>query len=163
MKHCRIYLGGFLLLVMASCTQQVDVFEKNTPIPSYKWKKNFGAAGSFQITDTISSYNIYLVLRHLDAYQYKNIWLNVGLKSPGDTMYFQKVNLPLANDAGGWEGAGMNDIWEVRKLLNGQPRRFIKKGEYVFDIRHIMREEPLDGIISAGFRVEKAIQPVNKN
>lgn len=156
------YIVAFIILFV-SCKQKVDVFEKNTVISSYKWNKGFAATGTFAITDTLSGYNIYLVLRHTDAYQYNNIWLNVGLKGPGDSMYFQKVNLTLGNDAAGWEGAGMNDIWEVRKLLNGQPRRFIKKGEYSFNIKHIMRDDPLEEIMSAGFRVEKAITPSVKN
>jgi hypothetical protein len=57
----------------------------------------------------------------------------------------------------------MNDIWEVRKLISGQPRRFKKAGEDRFDIRHIMRDEPMQGIMSAGIRVEKAIAPASKN
>lgn len=162
-KFYRIVCLLVFLVWMVSCKQQVGVFEKNTAIPSYNWNKNFAATGSFNITDTLSSYNIYLVIRHADSYQYNNIWLNVGLKSPGDSLYIQKINLSLGNDATGWEGSGMNDIWEVRKLLNGQPRRFIKKGTYSYEIRHIMRENPLKGIMSAGFRVEKAILPVNKN
>ena len=71
-------------------------------------------------------------------------------------MHFQHADLSLANDATGWEGSGMNDIWEVRKLLNGRPRRFVKAGEYRFSITQIMRDNPLPGIISAGLRVQKA-------
>jgi hypothetical protein len=51
----------------------------------------------------------------------------------------------------------MNDIWEVRKLLNGKPRRFKKTGEYKFRIFQIMREDPLKNVMSAGLRVEKAL------
>ena len=71
-------------------------------------------------------------------------------------MFFQNINLTLANDANGWEGSGMNDIWEVRKLVNGQPRRFIKAGDYKFSITQIMRDNPLPGIMSAGLRVQRA-------
>ena len=154
-----IIIAGLLLLSFLSCKQEVGVFEKNTPIPSYSWSRDHAAKGKFTISDTLAVYDLYVVLRHLDSYSYKNIWLNIGLKGPGDTMYFQKVNLTLASDAKGWEGSGMNDIWEVRKLLNDRPRRFIKSGEYEFEIRHIMREDPLKGIISSGFRVEKAGKP----
>lgn len=159
MKAC---LGFFLLLLFASCGR-VDVFEKNTTIPSYAWSRNYHANGEFLIVDTASQYNIYVVLRHLDKYPYNNIWLNIGLKSPGDSMYYQKVNLSLGNDVLGWEGTGMNDIWEVRKLISGRPRRFKKKGQYRFDISHIMRDEPLKGVMSVGIRVEKAITPTAKN
>ena len=148
----------FFLPVLAcsffSC-RQLDVFEKNTPIPHYRWKSNFSAEGSFIINDTLVPYNIYIVLRHTDAYMYNNIWVNVGLKAPGDTMYFQRLNLVLGHDATGWEGTGMNDIWEDRKLINRQPRRFIKKGEYKFSIKQAMRDDPLPGIMSAGLRVVK--------
>lgn len=141
------------IMLLASC-RQVAVFEKNTPIPDYKWSLGYAAKGSFEITDTLSSYNIYIVLRHTDAYEFNNIWLNVGLQSPGDSLFFQKVDLPLGSDAGGWEGTGMNDIWEVRKPL-ALNKRFRKNGEYQFSIFHIMRQDPLKWVMSAGLRVEK--------
>ena len=150
------FLLLFAIPALISSCKQVAVYEKNTSIPHYKWQQNFAATGSFIIKDTLSAYNIYIVIRHTDAYKYNNIWLNVGLQSPGDTMFFQNVNLSLANDASGWEGTGMNDIWEVRKIINGQPRRFIKNGEYKFSITHIMRDNPLPDIMSAGLRVQKA-------
>ncbi|MBC7935978.1 MAG: gliding motility lipoprotein GldH [Rhizobacter sp.] len=143
------------MLVLVNSCGQVAVFEKNTPIPSYKWSGSFAAEGTFEIKDTLASYNLYLVLRHTDAYDKNNIWLNVGLQSPGDSLFFQKVDLTLGNDATGWEGTGMNDIWEVRKPL-ALNKRFKKNGEYHFRIFHIMREDPLNEIMSAGLRVEKA-------
>jgi gliding motility-associated lipoprotein GldH len=141
-------------LIISSC-KQIDIFEKNTVIPDYEWKSNFIISGSFTITDTISAYSIYLVLRHTDAYKYNNIWLNVGLQPPGDSLIKQKVDLKLGDDANGWEGTGMNDIWELRKLLNGEPRRFKKAGEYHFTIAQVMRDEPLLHVMSAGLRIEK--------
>ena len=141
-------------LINSSC-KQIDIFEKNTVIPNYEWKSNFIVSGSFNITDTISAYSIYLVLRHTDAYKYNNIWLNIGLQPPGDSLIKQKVDLKLGDDANGWEGNGMNDIWELRKLLNGAPRRFKKAGEYKFTIAQVMRDEPLLHVISAGLRIEK--------
>ncbi len=142
------------LLFLASC-KQIDVFEKNTVIPDYQWKSDFKVSGSFTISDTISAYSIYLVLRHTDAYQYNNIWLNIGLQPPGDSLQKQKIDIKLGDDANGWEGTGMNDIWEVRKLLNGEPRRFKKPGYYYFEITQIMRDNPLPEMMSAGLRIEK--------
>lgn len=144
----------FISFLFISC-KQVDVFEKSTPIPHYQWQHHFAVNGSFMITDTSSAYNIYIVLRHTDAYKYNNLWINAGLQAPGDSMIFQKVNLVLANDATGWEGTGMDDIWEVRKLLNGEPKKFKKSGEYKFTISHIMRDNPLTDIMSMGMRVQR--------
>ncbi|RYG41127.1 MAG: gliding motility lipoprotein GldH [Chitinophagaceae bacterium] len=150
-----INIALLLFAVLTGCTQ-VNVFEKNTPIPGSKWSRNFPATGSFEITDTSSFYNIFIVLRHTDSYNYNNIWLNIGVMSPGDSMRYQKMDLALGNDREGWEGTGMNDIWEVRKLIFGQPRRFARPGTYKFSINHIMRNDPLPHIMSAGMRIEKA-------
>jgi len=151
----RFFLIISLCLVMISSCTQIDIFEKNTSIPKYEWQPGFSASGDFEIADTVSAYSIYLVLRHTDAYLYNNIWLNVGLQPPGDSLHVQKVNLQLGDDAHGWEGTGMNDIWEVRKLLNGQPRRFKQSGKYHFTIGQIMRDNPLLHVMSVGLRLEK--------
>ncbi|HQW92238.1 MAG TPA: gliding motility lipoprotein GldH [Ferruginibacter sp.] len=158
-RNCFIKLQ-ILILAAAGCLftvscSQIDVYEKHTVIPAYEWQNSFSATGDFLITDTVSAYSIYLVIRHTDAYQYNNIWLNIGLQPPGDSMYIQKVNLSLGDDANGWEGSGMNDIWELRKLLNGEPRRFKQAGKYQFTISHIMRDNPLLHVMSVGLRVEK--------
>lgn len=160
MRKLSFYKFQFLFLPVAFCLfatscKQIDVFEKNTTIPEYKWQQKFSAKGDFLITDSIAAYSIYLVLRHTDAYQYNNIWLNIGLQPPGDSMHYQKVNLQLGDDANGWEGTGMNDIWEVRKLLNAEPRRFKQPGKYRFTISQVMRDDPLLYIMSAGLRIEK--------
>jgi gliding motility-associated lipoprotein GldH len=61
----------------------------------------------------------------------------------------------LSDDAHGWYGSGMDDIWEFRKLLNSTPMRFKKNGLYHFSLLNIMRDNPLEGVMSAGVRVEK--------
>jgi gliding motility-associated lipoprotein GldH len=138
---------------LPSCTQ-LDTFEKNTSIPNYQWQSSFAAKGSFAITDTAVAYNAYIVLRHSDAYKYNNIWLNVGIQPPADTMRYQKVDLQLGIDDKGWTGAGMNDIWEQRQILF-TGRHFKTTGTYNFSIKQIMRDDPLPAIMSAGLRVEK--------
>jgi gliding motility-associated lipoprotein GldH len=149
-----LIIAATIYVSAGSCTQ-IELFEKNTVIPGYEWRHDFSAKGDFLITDTISAYSIYLVLRHTDAYQYNNIWLNIGLQPPGDSMHTQKVNIKLGDDANGWEGSGMNDIWEIRKLLNGEPRRFKQAGKYSFNISQVMRDNPLLQVMSVGLRVEK--------
>ena len=152
----KIILPFLVLCCTLSSCREIDLFEKNVSIPKMEWYNNFNSAGSFLIKDTTSSYNVYLVLRHTDAYLYNNIWLNVGLQSPGqDTLQYQKINLSLGNDAQGWEGVGMNDIWEVRKLISGTPKRFIKAGQYNFSIVQLMRDNPLNQVMSVGLSVQK--------
>jgi gliding motility-associated lipoprotein GldH len=142
-----------------SCIK-IDQFEKTAQIPSREWFYNNTPDFTFHITDTISLYNLYIVLRHTDAYNYNNIWLRLGTEFPGDSMQFQNINLTLASDAKGWEGTGMDDIFEVRKNISRGPVSFKKPGDYTFSVSQIMRENPLENILNVGVRVEKVrLQP----
>ena len=153
------YICSTVFILFAFCfvtgCKKTEVFEKSTPIPKHEWKYDRQPAFEFAITDTASLYNLYIVLRHTDAYRYNNIWLNVGTEAPGDTVRFQRFDLQLGTDATGWEGAGMGDIWEVRKSVTRGPFKFNKAGNYKFIIAQIMRENPLPGVMSVGVRVEK--------
>ena len=145
---------ALLLFLIAGCTK-INVFEKNVHIPSQTWSYNYAPSFSFNISDTSSNYNVYIVLRHTDAYKYNNCWLSLGSQAPGDSMHFQNINLQLANDQTGWEGTGMDDIYEVRKTITPGPVPFTRAGTYTFTIKQIMRENPLLHILDIGVRVEK--------
>ncbi len=138
-----------------SCTK-MDVFEKNAVIPNSQWTFALVPTFDFDISDTAASYNIYIVLRHTDAYRYNNIWLKIGTRAPGDSIHSQKFELQLGSDAKGWEGTGMDNIWEVRKLVtNNAPLQFNKAGTYRFTVAQIMRENPLANVMNVGVRIEK--------
>jgi gliding motility-associated lipoprotein GldH len=153
------YKSALLILTVISiwltACSKIDVFEKNIAIPGHKWNYNMQPLFDFTISDTTAQYNLYLVLRHTDAYPYNNIWLNIGSQAPADTMRYQRFDLQLGTDAGGWEGNGMDDIWEVRKSITKGPIKFNKKGNYKFSVAQVMRENPLTEIMSVGVRVEK--------
>ena len=158
MKRTPIFLLLFILLIH-SCTPPVGVFEKNISIPDHEWSSSFKPEISFEIKDTAALYRLYVVLRHTDAYGFKNIWLNVGVQSPGgDKIYSNRINLLLASDEKGWLGKGMDDVFEHRASLENAPRNFPKPGIYKFTLQQIMREDPLDHVMNAGIRLEKVAQ-----
>ncbi|MEP7109615.1 MAG: gliding motility lipoprotein GldH [Ferruginibacter sp.] len=153
------YKSSFVILAaltlwLTACSK-IDVFEKNTAIPGHQWHYSLQPVFEFTISDTLSLYNLFVVIRHTDAYRYNNVWLNIGSQSPADTMRYQRFELVLGTDAEGWEGTGMDDIWELRKSITKGPFKFNKTGNYKFSIAQIMRENPLPEILSVGVRVEK--------
>lgn len=154
-KRLHFFYGSLLVMILLVSCSKLDTFEMNTSIPNYQWKSSFAIKGSFLITDTAAAYNTYIVLRHTDAFKYNNIWLNVGIQPPADTMHYQKVDLSLGTDATGWLGTGMNDIWEVRQPLFGRAFKFRKPGTYNFVLTQIMRDDPLPAVMSAGMRLQK--------
>jgi gliding motility-associated lipoprotein GldH len=145
----------FFSVTFVSCIR-VNLFEKQATIPSQQWYYTDVPRFTFHISDTTSLYNVYIILRHTDLYNYNNIWLRIGSDTPGDSiMHYQKINLQLANDSRGWSGTGMDDIFEVRKNISAGPLSFKKLGDYTFSVAQIMRENPLKYILNIGVRVEK--------
>ncbi len=150
----KFFLISLLPIIFASCIK-IDLFEKQVTIPSQQWFYTNVPKFTFHIDDTTSLYNVYVILRHTDLYKYNNIWLRIGLKTPTNSFNYQNVNVVLATDAKGWEGTGMDDIYEVRKSISAAPFSFKTAGDYTFSIKQIMRENPLKNILNVGLRVEK--------
>ncbi len=145
-----------VVCICSSSCRQLDVYEKNVSVSNYQWKSSFVPGFDFEITDTASEYNLYIVLRHTDAYHYNNIWLNITGMIDKDTLVTAPhVEMLLGSEDKGWEGTGMDDIWEVRKAINTKPVPFKKKGLYHFKVAQVMREDPLANVISVGMRVER--------
>lgn len=135
---------------------KIEVFEKNVSIPKHEWKWDYTPEINFSISDTSSLYNIYISIRHTEAYEYRNLWLFVSTKLPGDTAYKkERIELPLQSPDGKWISAtGMDDIWEHRILLFKEVS-FKKQGTYSIQLEQNMRDNPLLHIMNAGVRIEK--------
>ena len=154
LKYCFLFIA--IVLFISSCST-LDVFEKSTSFNKHEWKTNQKPTFNFTIQDTVSLYNIYVVVRHDDAYHYNNLWLNIITQAPSSKPINQQVELTLANNTKGWLGTGMDDIFDHRIRITNAPIK-LKKGDYNFSLQHIMREDPLPFILSIGIRVEK-VQP----
>lgn len=127
-------------------------------IPEHNWQSNYRPQFSFEIKDTTVPYQLYIILRHNERYNYNNIWLNLYTKAPGSTTASKaQYELPLATNERGWLASGMDDLYEHRILLTPTSERFYFKtaGVYTFSLQHIMREDPLENVMSVGLRIEK--------
>lgn len=141
-------------LQLVACTT-VDLYEKSVPIPGHEWSSDFKPTFKFIINDTVPVYQVFLVLRHTEKYNYNNIWLNVTSQAPGDTVLRSRDEITLATNEKGWLGSGMDDVYEHRLPLSLPEFRITKPGEYNFQIEHIMREDPLQHVMNVGIRIEK--------
>jgi gliding motility-associated lipoprotein GldH len=152
----KVFPVFFLLAIaFSACMPSIDVFEKDVVIPGQQWQSSFQPQITFDIQDTSSTYNVYLVLRHTDAYNYNNIWIKASVLQPGDArIRAQRFNLALATNEKGWLGSAMDDIYEERVLVQPQTK-FSAPGSYHFTLEQIMREDPLLHVLNVGLRVEK--------
>jgi gliding motility-associated lipoprotein GldH len=151
----KITLLLLLAITVGSCTT-IDVFEKSNHFSNQQWAAVDTPIINFTVTDTSSLYNVYLVLRHTDAYNYNNIWVNITTKTPQNTVLNQQLNVELAKNNKGWLGTGMDDIFEHRIRITRQAIALPAKGNYSFTLKQLMRQDPLQHVLNAGIRIEKA-------
>ena len=152
LKKFLFYLVPCFLLIV-SCTT-IDLYEKTVPVPGHAWNNSFRPTFDFTIKDTTSLYQLFLVLRHNEKYNYSNIYVNIYVQGPGqDTLQKIQQNIDLANNEKGWLATGFDDIYEQRRPLGR--RQALKAGQYKFTIEQIMREDPLENILDVGLRLEK--------
>ena len=137
-----------------SCTT-LDVYEKHHFFSTHQWDSRDTVSVQFEITDTTQPYRISLVLRHENAYAYKNIWIETNFNTPDSS--YQVVREFVLADNLRWLGNRVDDIAEHRIRYNEQPL-YLRKGLYKFRLKQVMREDPLRYIMMAGIRVEK-VQP----
>lgn len=149
----KVFLFIILSATLSACST-LDVYEKTVAFPQHEWKNTEKPSFTFTIDDTTSAYKIFVILRHEDAYHFNNIWLNISTQAPKDSVKTQLVNITLADNAKGWLGTGMDDVFDHRALITRAPVK-LKKGNYTFTLQQNMREEPLQFVLNAGIRVEK--------
>jgi gliding motility-associated lipoprotein GldH len=157
-------LKNFLVLLLVvlcfhwmACTPPDGIYEKDIPLPGHQWAGGFKPTFTFNISDkdTASRYNIYIVLRHTDAYNYNNIWIRGTVKQPGDSATrSDRYDLLLATNDKGWLGTGMEDIYEQRVSIQ-QSTKFRQPGAYSLTLEQVMREDPLKHVMNVGVRIER--------
>lgn len=174
MKRLKTVLGISVVCVamMISSCARIDLYEKVVSIPNFQWQSSYKPQFTFRISDTTVPYQVFIVLRHNDQYNYNNIWVNLYTELPADSSRrdtthaavdssnsadsIQKVQyeLPLANKER-WLGTAMGDVYEHRVLITPKPVYFTRTGEYKYTIEHAMREDPLLNMLNVGLRIEK--------
>ena len=152
----KVFAIAILLTALIAGCKQIDVYEKTIPFPKHEWASSDKPAFNFTITDTAARYNVFVVLRHGDAYHFNNLWIDIITIPPGDTAQTVRANLKLGDNQK-WLGNTIDDIVEHRILINNNPLKF-KGGNYKFILQQVMREDPLQYILNAGIRVEKVTQ-----
>lgn len=155
MKQFTSYSIWILLSVFClSACHYPGYYEKSVRIKNLQWPSSQRATFDFDIQDTGSTYNIYIVFRHLDAYHYNNVWMDITTMAPKDTAITQKLNLKLGDNKK-WLGSIADDIVDHRILITRNPIT-LRAGHYTFILHNAMREDPLLNVLNVGIRVAKA-------
>ncbi len=151
-------LAGMLALVFLAGCRPGPEYQDHFTIPNHAWKSDFRPEFKFVISDTAVPYQLFLIVRHTDAYRFQNIWINLDSKGPGDSSFtLNRAEVTLAAPNGRWLGRGMGELYEQRVPVNtpGNPVYFRRPGKYVLRLTQDMRQDPLPEILTVGIRLEK--------
>lgn len=145
------------ILILTACTPS-NQYQKQAPIPNGNWDKHFKPEFEMDITDTHALYDVFVLLRNDDSYNFSNMWLKLFVLPPGDTVYkiYDRIELPLADAKGNWLGRSFGETWEQKvEIAANDSTIFNKPGRYKIKFEHIMRTNPLDGVLNIGINIKR--------
>ena len=152
----RLLLAIFVSLTFAACKNN-DVFFQYKAVNAKGWNKDSLYTFDIQITDTTSTYNVYVNVRNRGEYPYQNLWLFLDKTSPDKVQMKDSIECYLADQRGKWLGSGIGSVMEM-PILYQENVRFNKSGIYRYKIVHGMRDTTLAGINDIGMRIEKIVK-----
>jgi len=141
-----------LAILLVSCSHGV-LLDQTTNVNGH-WFKDNPKEFDVTISDSLTTYNFYLNVRHTTDYRYSNLYLFLQTRFPNGNLTRDTLQLILANNEGKWLGKGWGSVKEDQILLKHN-LRFPFKGNYKFTIWQAMRADTLKGIRDIGLRIER--------
>jgi gliding motility-associated lipoprotein GldH len=152
MKRIKLNCWILVFLCFFSCSEK-EVFSEFYSVENGSWDREKPAVFEINVNDTLSRYNLDLVVRNNDDYPFRNLWLFIDRENPDGTMVSDSLNIELADVYGKWYGKGMS-LYSL-SVSCGSDLQFPHSGNYVYNIRQGMRENPVKGISDIGLIFSK--------
>lgn len=157
-RRNNIFIVMGLVFLLVSCDSK-RVFESYQDVYGSQWHQDSTIVFKPEtITDTISSYNILLNMRHTTEFKYKNMFFFVDIKTPSGKVLRDTAELILQDNKGFWYGDGNGFLRSIEHEIHGHYKRnisFPESGNYEFIIQHGMRDSVLEDISDIGIRIER--------
>jgi len=122
-------------------------------MPIQGWHKDSVLHYPVNIDDSISPYEILIVVRNTTEYPYQNLWLFVDEYEEDVCIHRDTIEAMLADEYGRWLGKGSRR-YELPLLYSGS-HRFTRTGNHTFTIQQGMRVDCLTGITEVGLVIKK--------
>ncbi len=142
-----------LISMFLSCSDNNVIFDESVIIPNSSWDNQELPYFDVNIEDTVSAYNFYFNIRHLENYRYSNFYMFLHTTFPNGSQTHDTIELILSYPDGRWIGAGSGSMRSNEILLNNN-LRFPIKGNYHFEVEQAMREPVLNGVTDVGLKFE---------
>ncbi|MDI9358549.1 MAG: gliding motility lipoprotein GldH [Phycisphaerales bacterium] len=152
MQFVRVLFYCWTLVFLYACSSRNNFIENYQSFPNHRWASNDKVNIPAVIPDSVGHYNLYLLLRCENSYEFNNIWLKITA-AYGDTAFSMTKEFILM-DNHHWLGNVYRDVIELQLPITTQPIR-LKAGSYQFMLEQVMRQNPLKGVLNVGMMIER--------
>lgn len=143
-----------VLLLAVACTPNEDYSKMHT-ISQYEWHRSDSLDFDVFVDDTTAVYDLYITIRHNNDYDFSNLWFYLHTNYPSGKSGHLRKQVKLAdNKALKWTGECMNTICSA-KFPIVRNLHLSEVGQYQFRINHVMRTNPLRGVMDVGLHLAK--------
>ena len=98
-----------LVFHLISCDSK-RFFEENKSIVNGVWKSNERVRFDVPVTDTLSGYNFFLIIRNSGDYPYSNLYIFIHTATPEGKIGRDTLECQLAAFDGKWLGSGIGNL-----------------------------------------------------
>ena len=152
-------------LFLLSACDRTRISEYNSDLPRRVWNEDSLVNFDFDFGGREMPVNMYLNLRNSVDYPWRNIYVGFWLKDSADNVLITNTDdvgklkyFELFDPKTGFpKGDGLGDIFEHQFLII-ENYLLPGPGRYTISFQQFMRKKDLEGIVSVGYRLEKAGQ-----
>lgn len=151
MKINRLMLFLASLMFFVQCDS--PHFYQQQESTKNNWNKSDALNFDFVVKDSTGVYDIFLLSRNNNEYEYSNLYLFTEMKFPTGEVFTDTLQYFLAYQDGEWIGDGgkLKELF----LLYRENISLKDTGKYELKVRHGMRDENLIGIEDISLIVDK--------
>jgi gliding motility-associated lipoprotein GldH len=154
----KLSLGLIVLLELLffACGDSNVVLDETSNFPSSGWIQKKTIQFEVNVSDTLTKYAMYVVVRQNNAYPFYNLYFSPSIvNAEGKTVQKGLAEAILYDPKTGKpKGDGFGDIYE-KKFLVYSALKFPHKGKYKIQMQQSMRVDTLAGMVSLGLLLEK--------
>lgn len=144
-----------IAMAMTSCRPKVNDSSTVANIDPDGWKYGNAVEADISPADSAATGNLTLSIRHTNLYIYSNIWLELtvsdSLRETTDTLC-----ITMAEPSGRWLGHGIGTDFQLSDTVD---HSFTLHRPAKVRVRHIMRDDNLQGIEQIGISFTQIQQP----
>ena len=149
----RLLILICLSLMLIACHHDV-VSSAHQDLSEQGWAMTDTVRLSLDVPDTTQAYDIALMLRHTEQYNYQNLWFFIQCGDSLSPIQSDTVMACLADDRGQWLGTRAGRYYSGYVIMERE-LVFPEAGAYTFAIVHGMRDSLIHGIADVGLELRK--------